>query len=83
MAVAGAPSFVGTGALLACTGLGIGGNLPVDGAMLIEFLPRTKQWTLTLLSVFWVFGQVFAALIGWAFITNYVSRTNGFHSGNH
>ncbi len=65
IAVAGAPNFVGMGALLACTGVGIGGNLPVDGAMLIEFLPGPKQWLLVLLSTFWVFGQVFAAVIGW------------------
>lgn len=39
--------------------------------MLIEFLPGSKQWLLTLLSLFWCLGQVFAAVVGWGFITNY------------
>ena len=71
IAVGGAPNFVGLGALLACLGLGLGGNLPVDGAMLIEFMPSSYQWILTFLSIFWCFGQLFAAFIGWAFTTNY------------
>lgn len=71
IAVGGAPNFVAVGALLSCLGLGLGGNLPVDGAMLIEFIPSTHQWILTFLSIFWCFGQLFAAFIGWAFITNY------------
>ncbi|CBQ67478.1 conserved hypothetical protein [Sporisorium reilianum SRZ2] len=75
IAVGGAPNFVAFGALLACLGLGLGGNLPVDGAMLIEFIPSTHQWILTFLSVFWCFGQLFAAFIGWAFITNYRCET--------
>ncbi|KDN43185.1 hypothetical protein K437DRAFT_153777 [Tilletiaria anomala UBC 951] len=54
MAVAGAPTFIGAGALLTCTGLGIRGNLLVDVAMLIELLPSAKRWTLTLLSIVWV-----------------------------
>lgn len=75
IAVGGAPNFVGLGALLSCLGLGLGGNLPVDGAMLIEFIPSTHQWILTFLSIFWCFGQLFAAFIGWAFITNYRCET--------
>lgn len=71
IAVGGAPNFVALGALLSCLGLGLGGNLPVDGAMLIEFIPSTHQWILTFLSIFWCFGQLFAAFVGWAFITNY------------
>ncbi|SPO19732.1 related to PHO84 - high-affinity inorganic phosphate transporter [Ustilago trichophora] len=75
IAVGGAPNFVALGALLSCLGLGLGGNLPVDGAMLIEFIPSTHQWILTFLSIFWCFGQLFAAFIGWAFITNYRCET--------
>lgn len=71
IAVGAAPSFPAMAGLLACLGLGLGGNLPVDGAMMIEFIPGSHQWLLTLLSLFWCIGQLFAALIGWAFITNY------------
>lgn len=60
-----APSFPVLAVLLSLAGFGIGGNLPVDGAMLIEFLPGDKQYILTALSAFWCAGQLFAALIGW------------------
>ena len=32
---------------------------------------RVAQWTLTLLSVWWAFGQLVASLISWVFIANY------------
>lgn len=57
--------------LLGLLGLGLGGNLPVDGAMLIEYIPGPQQWILTFLSLFWCIGQLYAALISWAFITNF------------
>ncbi|MCO5587701.1 hypothetical protein L7F22_041652 [Adiantum nelumboides] len=71
LSVGAAPTFAAMGCLLACTGIGVGGNLPVDGMLLLEFTPGSKQWVVTLLSVFWSFGQLFATVIGWAFITNY------------
>ena len=39
LAVGGAPTWIGACGLLACLGLGVGGNLPVDGALFLEFLP--------------------------------------------
>ncbi|UZJ56407.1 hypothetical protein CBS101457_005727 [Exobasidium rhododendri] len=66
-----APSFIGLGGLLAALGIGLGGNLPVDGMLFLEFIPGKQQYLLTLLSVFWSFGQLFASLIAWAFIANY------------
>lgn len=71
IAAGGAPNFVGLGALLAVLGLGLGGNLPVDGMLFLEFIPANKQYLLTMLSVFWSLGQLFASLIAWAFIANY------------
>ena len=75
IAVGGAPSFPVMCVLLGCLGLGLGGNLPVDGAMLIEYIPGPYQWILTFLSLFWCLGQLFAAVIGWAFITNFHCTT--------
>ena len=66
-----APNFVGLGGLLAALGFGLGGNLPVDGMMFLEFIPANKQYLLTLLSVFWSLGQLVASLVAWAFIANY------------
>ena len=71
IAAGGAPSFVGLGGLLAALGFGLGGNLPVDGMMFLEFVPSKSQYLLTLLSVFWSLGQLLASLVAWAFIANY------------
>ncbi|WFC97851.1 hypothetical protein MYAM1_000571 [Malassezia yamatoensis] len=69
---AGAPtSFTALGGLLAALGFGLGGSLPVDGMLFLEFLPGNSQYLLTLLSVFWSLGQLMASLIGWAFISHY------------
>lgn len=53
-----------------------GGNLPVDGMLFLEFIPGANQYLLTLLSVFWSIGQLFASLIAWAFIANYSCADN-------
>lgn len=70
--VAGAaPNFVALCCFIAFMGFGVGGNLPVDGTMYLEFLPGSHQWVLTLLSLWWAVGQVVASLISWAFIAKY------------
>ena len=58
----GGPNWVGTAALYACIGLGVGGNLPVDGALFLEFLPHASGNLLTLLSVFWPIGNLISSL---------------------
>jgi MFS family permease len=62
LAAGGGPNWIGTAALFSCLGLGVGGNLPVDGALFLEFLPLSSNNLLTLLSVFWPIGQVIASL---------------------
>lgn len=49
----------------------MGGSLPVDGALFLEFLPFASGNLLTLLSVWWPVGQLVASLIAWGFIVNY------------
>ncbi|KAK2467275.1 hypothetical protein APHAL10511_000824 [Amanita phalloides] len=71
IAAGGAPNFVAYASLVACLGFGTGGNLPVDGAVYLENIPQSHQWTLTLLSAWWAVGQVVASLVSWAFIANY------------
>ncbi|KAK4051428.1 hypothetical protein OIV83_002912 [Microbotryomycetes sp. JL201] len=66
-----APNYVVFCTFIALTGFGVGGNLPVDGALYLEFIPNSHNWTLTLLSVWWAVGQVVASLICWAFIAKY------------
>lgn len=54
--------------LLAFLGSGVGGNLPVDGALFLEFLPDASSSLLTLLSVWWPVGQLASSLLAWFFI---------------
>lgn len=57
--------------LLFVMGSGVGGNLPVDGALFLEFMPPEKHGLLTLLSIFWPVGSLIASLLAWVFIPNY------------
>ncbi|CAG8497549.1 11194_t:CDS:2 [Rhizophagus irregularis] len=52
-------------------GFGVGGNLPVDGAIFLEFVPKENQYLLTLLSVFFEFGAAFTALVGYLILPSY------------
>ncbi|TRM70401.1 major facilitator superfamily domain-containing protein [Schizophyllum amplum] len=71
IAAGGADNFVTFAALVACLGFGVGGNLPVDGALFLEHIPQSHQWTLTLLSAWWALGQLVASVVAWGFIANY------------
>lgn len=82
VAAGGAKNFVALASLLACTGFGIGGSLPVDGMLFLEFLPGARQQLLTLLSVFWPLGQLATSLIAWGFIPKWTcddSNCNEFN----
>lgn len=71
IASGGGPTWVGVCALYACLGFGVGGSLPVDGALFLEFLPFASGNLLTLLSVWWPVGQLVSSLLAWVFIVNY------------
>ena len=63
-----AQSWAGVCLLYGLMGFGVGGNLPVDGALFLEFLPDASSALLTLLSVWWPVGQVASSLVAWYFI---------------
>ncbi|KAL2216568.1 major facilitator superfamily domain-containing protein [Thermoascus aurantiacus ATCC 26904] len=71
LALGGSPTWIGVCAMAACMGLGVGGNLPVDGALFLEFLPFASGNLLTMLSVWWPVGQLIGSLFAWAFIPNF------------
>ncbi|EFR04111.1 hypothetical protein MGYG_07118 [Nannizzia gypsea CBS 118893] len=71
LAAAGSPSFAAIGAFAALWSIGVGGNLPVDSAIFLEFLPSTHQYLLTILSIDWALAQVLANLIAWPLLGNY------------
>lgn len=66
-----APTWPAVCALFALLGFGVGGNLPVDGALFLEFLPDAHSGLLTLLSVWWPVGQLASSLLAWFFIGNW------------
>ncbi|KAF2644609.1 putative sugar transporter [Massarina eburnea CBS 473.64] len=65
LAAAGSPTFAAVAVFAALWSVGVGGNLPVDSAIFLEFLPGSHQWLLTVLSIDWAFAQVFATLVAW------------------
>lgn len=77
-AVGGAQTWVQVCALFSCLGMGIGGNLPVDGALFLEFLPFASGNLLTLLSVWWPIGSLVASMSAYRVfvIVHFVSSGN-------
>ncbi|CAI6340653.1 unnamed protein product [Periconia digitata] len=67
---AGSPNFAAIGTFAALWSIGVGGNLPVDSSIFLEFLPATHQWLLTVLSIDWALAQVFATLVAWPLLGN-------------
>ncbi|KAK4153295.1 hypothetical protein C8A00DRAFT_43786 [Chaetomidium leptoderma] len=70
MAAAGSPTFAAIGVFAALWSFGVGGNLPVDSAIYLEFLPASHQYLLTVLSVAWAVAQVVATLVAWPLLGN-------------
>jgi MFS family permease len=60
---ASANNFAAIGSFAALWSFGVGGNLPVDSAVFLEFLPGSHQYLLTVLSIDWAFAQVIATLV--------------------
>lgn len=70
MVAASSPSFAAIGVFAALWSFGVGGNLPVDSAIFLEFLPASHQFLLTILSVDWAIAQVVATLVAWPLLGN-------------
>ncbi|WWC66074.1 uncharacterized protein I303_108696 [Kwoniella dejecticola CBS 10117] len=70
MLASSSPNFAAIGVFAALWSFGVGGNLPVDSAIFLEFLPQSHQYLLTILSIFWAFAQLLASLIAWPILGN-------------
>jgi MFS family permease len=68
---AGSPNFAAIGIFAALWSFGVGGNLPVDSAVFLEFLPGSHQYLLTILSIYWAIAQVIATLVAWPLLGNH------------
>lgn len=70
--VAGAsPRWEVLGLFVCLSSFGAGGNLVLDTAVFLEYLPSSKQWMLTLMAAWWGIGQLIAGFFAWAFIPNF------------
>lgn len=68
--VAGAsPNWYVLAVFVALSAFGAGGNLILDTAVFLEYLPSTKQWLLTLLACWWGFAPVIAAAFAWPLLS--------------
>jgi len=54
---------------LAC--LGLGGNIPIDATIALEFLPQSRRNLVTLLSLWQPVGVVVASLVAWGTAAKY------------
>lgn len=64
-----APSFESLLVLRFVTGLAVGGTLPVDYALMAEYLPKRERGRfLVYLESFWALGTVIIALVAWAVV---------------
>jgi len=71
IAAGGSQNFTTLGVLFGILGIGVGGNLPVDSAVFLEFIPGRKQYLLTIMSVWWAAGQLLASLVAWPLIAKF------------
>ncbi|KAF2709739.1 membrane transporter [Pleomassaria siparia CBS 279.74] len=70
--VAGAsPNWTVLGVFVCLCSFGAGGNLVLDTAVFLEYLPSKDQWLLTLMAAWWGIGQLIAGFFAWAFLPNY------------
>ncbi|KAF9648509.1 MFS general substrate transporter [Thelephora ganbajun] len=70
-AAGASPNSVALCSFAAIWSVGVGGNLPVDSAVFLEFIPASHQYLLTILSIWWAFGQLVGSLIAWPLISNF------------
>jgi MFS family permease len=71
----GSPNWIVLGLFVCLSAFGGGGNLVLDTAVFLEYLPGRYQWLITLMACFWGIGQLIAGLFAWAFIPNFSCST--------
>ncbi|KAF6741695.1 MFS general substrate transporter [Ephemerocybe angulata] len=75
LSAGGSPNFPALTSFAALWSVGVGGNLPVDSAIFLEFVPASHQYLLTVLSIWWAFGQLIGSLVAWPLIANFSCAT--------
>lgn len=57
--------------LAAGVGFGVGGNIPVDTTIFLEFIPKDRRNMLVVMSIFQPIGTILATVMAWAVIPPY------------
>ncbi|KAL8885333.1 MAG: hypothetical protein Q9215_006799 [Flavoplaca cf. flavocitrina] len=74
----GAPSnYSGILVLTAFVGFGVGGNIPIDTTITLEFLPQNRRFLLAMLSIFQPLGVVVSSGLAYGFVPKYACGTGG------
>jgi MFS family permease len=76
MGLGGCTSYTSFLVVTAFVGFGIGGNIPIDTTICLEFIPQNKRFLLALLSIFQPIGVVLTSAIAYGFIPNYSCEPN-------
>ncbi|KAE8440922.1 hypothetical protein EG329_006319 [Mollisiaceae sp. DMI_Dod_QoI] len=62
--------------LTAFNGFGIGGNIPIDTTICLEFIPKNRRFLLALLSIFQPLGVIVCSGIAYGFVPKYSCATD-------
>ncbi|KAF2453403.1 major facilitator superfamily domain-containing protein [Lineolata rhizophorae] len=65
------PNWIVLGLFVCLSAFGGGGNLVLDTAVFLEYLPSQRQWMVTMMAAWWGIGQLIAGLFAWGFMPNY------------
>lgn len=68
--------------LTAFVGFGVGGNIPIDTSITLEFIPHNKRFLLACLSVFQPLGVIVCSAIAFGFIPVYSCSPNFSEAGS-
>ena len=81
LALGGSNDYTTFLVLTAFVGVGVGGNIPIDTTITLEFIPQRSRKLLPFLSIFQPLGVVVCAAIAYGFIPTF-SCTPNFASAN-
>ncbi len=65
------PNYLAVCIFVGLMAFGGGGNLILDTAVYLEFLPGKYQWSLTFMAAWWGVGQMVASLVAWPLMANF------------
>lgn len=71
LALGGCNTYTAFLVITACIGFGVGGNIPIDTTICLEFIPSNRRFLLAMLSIFQPIGVVITCAVAYGFIPNY------------